>query len=137
MPYLYVVLDYVFPNSKFILSVRDDSEQWYNSISKFHGKRFGKEGEIPTKEDLQNAKYVQTGWVWNSFKERYGDFEDLYNKERLISYNENYNHSVRKYFQNNKNFLEINISERDAINKLSSFLEIKAKYDCFPHENKT
>ncbi|MBI3882938.1 MAG: hypothetical protein HY305_01625, partial [Sphingobacteriales bacterium] len=40
-PETYMHLDKAFPNSKFILSVRDSSEQWYNSITSFHAKLFG------------------------------------------------------------------------------------------------
>lgn len=137
MPYLYVVLDHVFPNSKFILSVRDTPEQWYNSISKFHGKLFGRNGELPTKEDLQNGNYIQKGWIWKAMKERYGDYENPYDKDRLIKLNENYNDDVRNYFKNNPNFLEINVSDENAVQKLSNFLGIEAKYNGFPHENKT
>ena len=137
MPYLYVILDHIFPNSKFILSVRDTPEQWYNSISKFHGKLFGKNGELPTKEDLQNGNYIQKGWIWEAMKERYGDYENPYDKDRLIKLNENYNDEVRNYFKNNSNFLEINVSDENAVQKLSNFLGIEAKYNGFPHENKT
>src|SRR5690606_39066036 len=55
--YLYVLLDFYFPNAKFILSERDNADQWYNSITKFHTKLFGKNGNVPTKEDLQNGNY--------------------------------------------------------------------------------
>src|SRR5699024_8992024 len=63
-PYIFVVLDHEFPNSKFILTVRDTAEQWYNSLTKFHAKKWGKEGRIPTKEDLQKAQYIYEGWAW-------------------------------------------------------------------------
>jgi len=50
-PYTYVVLDHEFPGSKFILTVRGSPEQWYNSLTEFHAKLWGKNGRIPTKED--------------------------------------------------------------------------------------
>ena len=135
--FTYIVLHQAFPDAKFILSVRDSSEQWYNSISKFHAKKFGKNGEFATKEDLMNALYVEKGWMWKTSSEKDGASEDPYNKERLIAYYENYNNDVRNYFKNNPNFLEINIGDNDAVEKLSSFLLIKPNYSKFPHKNKT
>lgn len=47
-PFTFVALDQAFPNSKFILTVRDNPEQWYNSLVKFHSKLWGKDGRTPT-----------------------------------------------------------------------------------------
>jgi len=38
LPYTFQVMDLSFPDAKFILTVRDDPEQWYQSISTFHAK---------------------------------------------------------------------------------------------------
>lgn len=135
--YLYVLLHHVYPNSKFILSVRDTGEQWYNSITKFHGKMFGKDGRVPTKKDLQNGMYIEKGWIWKAFSEKFGDFDDPYCKNRLIDSYEIQNKNIRNYFKNNPNFIEINIADDNAIKKLSSFLKTTPKYLKFPHENKT
>ncbi|QIA08519.1 sulfotransferase [Draconibacterium halophilum] len=54
-PYTYIILNHVFPNSKFILTIRDDAEEWYRSITRFHSKLWGRDGKIPTKEDLKSA----------------------------------------------------------------------------------
>ena len=34
-PFTFTSLDQAFPNSKFILTIRDSPEQWYNSLVKF------------------------------------------------------------------------------------------------------
>ena len=52
LPYTYIIMDHAFKGSKFILTIRDNPEKWYNSITKFHAKIYGKNGQIPTKEDL-------------------------------------------------------------------------------------
>jgi len=57
LPGTYEVLDRAFPDSKFILTIRDDAEKWYQSVTKFHSRIFGN-GTIPVKEDLMNAIYV-------------------------------------------------------------------------------
>ena len=55
-PDTYKYLDKAYPNSKFILTVRNDSEQWYNSVIQFHAKLFGSDGRIPTGNDLKKVK---------------------------------------------------------------------------------
>lgn len=63
-PFTYIALDQAFPKSKFILTIRDSPEQWYNSITKFHAKLWGKDGRVPTKDDLENANYIFKGRPW-------------------------------------------------------------------------
>jgi len=41
LPHIYKVLDENFPNSKFILTIRDSPEVWYNSLTKYHANIFG------------------------------------------------------------------------------------------------
>lgn len=136
--YLYVLLDYHYPNAKFILSERDSPEQWYNSITKFHSKLFGKNENIPTKDDLQNATYRYKGFIWKSFMERYGEVEnDIYKKENMINLYEDRNRQIKHYFKGNPNFLNINLSDETVISQLSDFLSIKPLYNKMPWENKT
>lgn len=55
-PYTYIAMDQAFPNSKFILTIRDNAETWYNSLINFHSKLWGSNGNIPpSAEDLNNA----------------------------------------------------------------------------------
>jgi|TARA_R110000850_G_scaffold25797_1_gene74166 hypothetical protein len=136
--YLYVLLDHHFPNAKFILSERDSAEQWYSSITKFHSKLFGKNGNIPTKQDLQNATYCYKGFIWKCFKEKYGEIEsDIYNKENLLKVYIDRNERIKHYFKNNPNFLVVNLSEPDAVKKVAKFVNITPKYQTMPWENKT
>lgn len=136
--YLYVLLDYHFPDAKFILTERTTSEIWYNSITKFHSQLFGKNGNVPTKEDLQSGTYIYKGFIWKSFEEKYGEtHNDIYNKEVLISNYENRNNSIKKYFKHKSNLLVLDVSEKDSVYQLATFLGITPKYETFPWENKT
>jgi len=136
--YLFILLDYHFPNAKFILTERDSPEQWYNSITKFHAKLFGKDGQVPTKEDLQNATYRYNGFLWKTFYEKYGEVPgNIYNKTHLISIYEERNKQIKHYFKNKSNFLVVNLSQPDAIQKMADFLQITPKYEEMPWENKT
>jgi hypothetical protein len=137
-PETFKYLDKAFPGSKFILTVRDSSEEWYQSVTKFQSKLFGK-GKLPVKEDLQQAKYVWKGWIWECNRILYSTPEnDIYNKEALItSYNE-YNQSVINYFsKRSDDLIIINLKESNSYQQLMSFLQIDSPFNSFPWENKT
>ena len=55
LPFTFIALDQYFENAKFILSVRDDPEQWYNSLTKFHSKKWGFGQNPPTLDQLKEA----------------------------------------------------------------------------------
>lgn len=139
MPDTYKFLDDAYPNSKFILTIRDDAEQWYNSITKFHAKLFGA-GKTPTWDDLKNAKYVYQGWMYEVMSKRYNlsELDNPYSKEKLIFQYEKYNQEVINYFINRpKDLLVINLSDKDAYAKFCEFIGVESKGNSFPWENKT
>tara|TARA_R110002049_G_scaffold276348_1_gene454581 strand:+ start:731 stop:1444 length:714 start_codon:yes stop_codon:yes gene_type:complete len=138
-PYTFVALDYEFPKSKFILTVRDSPEQWYNSLVSFHSKIWGKDGRVPTKEDLQNATYIYKGQPWEANRMTSTTPEDdIYNKEILLNKYISYNESVIEYFRHRPNdLLVLNVSEKDAYKKLCDFIGKETTRRDFPWENKT
>jgi len=70
-----------FPDAKFILTIRESAEMWYKSITEFHKIKFGKNGYLPTKEDLMKAEYRQKGFAWDANRALYDSPEkDPYNK---------------------------------------------------------
>lgn len=134
----YQWMDLAFPNSKFILTIRDDAEQWYNSLVSFHSKLWAN-GNVPTKQDLQNASYRYKGYAWEAFRLINKTPEnDLYKKEVLIKGYEAYNKQVMDYFKDSSNrLLVLNLKDSDATQKFSEFLELETPIDSFPWENKT
>lgn len=137
-PFTYIVLDQKFPNSKFILTVRDSPEQWYNSLLNFHSKIYG-QGNIPDKKALQNATYIYKGRPWRTNRLKYTTPEnDPYNKESLITNYEIHNNSVKEYFRHRPDdLLVLNISDSNAMKLLCDFLKIPQTLEEFPWENKT
>lgn len=138
---LFKELDKAFPNSKFILTVRDDENQWFNSLIKFHAKRFSSDkANPPTEMDLKNADYIYPGWAldmkkafWNYPNVKLYD-EDYYKKQYI-----DHNQDVVNYFKGRENdLLVLNVAEEKSYQKLAAFLNIevsdKAK---FPWLNKT
>lgn len=139
LPFTYIALDIAFPNSKFILTVRDSPEQWYNSLVKFHSTLWGKEDQIPCKEDLINADYVYKGWAWEIQKLVF-NIEDSnpYNKNRLIKAYVEHNSAVLEYFRSRtEDLLVLNVGQNNAFKRLSEFLNVISIDRNFPWENKT
>ncbi|MCC5924103.1 MAG: hypothetical protein JJT77_09970 [Crocinitomicaceae bacterium] len=138
-PPTYRIMDKAFPNSKFILTIRDSDEQWFNSLLNFHSKIFGN-GKEPTVEDLKNADYVEKDWVWENKKYLYNMNEDSfkYDKQKLTKHYNDYNAEVISYFKESKNdLLILNLSEPNSYKKLCEFINVKSTRTDFPWENKT
>jgi len=137
--YTFIHLDVAFPNSKFILTIRDSDEQWYNSLVNFHTKLFGKNNNIPTAKDLKEAPYRYKGYVWDVRKKVWGinDERNVYYKKTFIEYYNSHNQMVIDYFKHKNNLLIINLSDKDSYKKFCKFLGKKPLYEEFPWENKT
>lgn len=130
-------LDKAYPGSKFILTVRDNPEQWYQSITRFHAKRFGN-GRIPSVEDLQNATYVRKGFMYNTVRLHGTPDSDPYNKEIMIAHYERHNQSVLEYFKDRpSDLLVINVADKGAYRKFVDFVGVQSRFEDFPWENKT
>ena len=138
LPETFIYLDKKFKGSKFILTIRDSPEEWYNSLVNFHSKLWGN-GKIPTAKDLQEANYLYKGFPYEGFKLLYNTSDvDLYNKKSLTDFYIDHNNSALNYFRNReKDLLILNLKESGAYLKFCSFVgKIPVKAD-FPWENKT
>ena len=141
LPELYKELDKAFPNSKFILTIRDNEEQWYNSLTKFHTKLFSSDkNNIPTEDDLRNAIYRYKGFALNT-KRWFYDYPNtpLYDKKYYTEVYLNHIKEVKKYFKNRKDkLLILNVAEKDSYQRLAHFLNVTVDPDAtFPWLNKT
>jgi hypothetical protein len=138
LPFTFQILDYEFPNAKFILSIRNSAEEWYNSLYKFHAKLFG-DGKSITEKDLKKADYIKTGWLYDVNYHRFHPPKgEPYHKETLINSYNNHNYNVEEYFKEKPHkFLKINVSDKDDYLRLAKFLNKKPLYDNFPWLNKT
>ena len=138
-PYTFIAMDQAFKGSRFILTVRDTPEQWYNSLVRFHSKIYGKAGRVPTKEDLQQATYIYKGRPWEMRILRgITPDDDPYNKEILISEYERHNETVIDYFRHRPDdLLVLNVAEEGAFQKLAGFLGKKSNRTEFPWRNRT
>ncbi len=135
-PETYREMDRAFPDEKFILTIRDDPEQWYRSVINFSIKRYGR---FPETVDLNNDPYVWRGWSWENFQARFpGHADDLFNKDLMLSEYLKHNQHVIEYFQEQPDkLLVINVAEKMAYGRLCDFLGVPPRQNSFPWENKT
>ena len=141
LPYTFIILDHHFENAKFILTVRDSPEVWYDSYLRYQIKRRGRNGNLPTVQDFKNDDYIYPGQRWDShrlifnMKEKNGD---LFNKKKLIDFYQHHNNSILKYFEHRPDdLLVLNVSDDGAYAKLGAFLGCQVENENFPWRNKT
>ncbi|WP_051169854.1 sulfotransferase [Mesoflavibacter zeaxanthinifaciens] len=139
LPFTYAFLDQYFTKAKFILTLRDNPEQWYESITKFHAKLWAKGKDIPTSQDLKEANYRYKGYAFEINQFMFNTpKEDPYNKKVLLNYYNNHMYSVIEYFRSRPDkLLVINVSNDKDYLRLADFLNKKPIYKGFPWENKT
>ena len=113
-PLLYRFLDKQFPNSKFILTIRDD-EKWLKSIVNFFGEK-----------DTEMRKWI------------YGVGHPKGNEEIYLNKYKKHNNDVKDYFKNRKeDLLIIDYSKGSSWEKICNFVEKEIPNKPFPHEKKT
>lgn len=138
---LYKILDDNFANSKFILTVRESPEVWYDSMIRFHTKLFSSDIErLPDEVDLMNSKYRYKGWILDMMKFLF-DYPNigLYDQEQYIKSYLEHIHDVELYFKDRPNdLLVLNVSEEGSYQKLAAFLGFEVDENAnFPWLNKT
>jgi len=137
LPYTYQILDFAFPDSKFILTVRDSAEQWYNSFIRFQKKVNGINGELPDKASLMENDRVFKGFAYWTKNDVYRTSDsNLYEKELLLKHYNQYNNDVMHYFRFRRNLIVLNVSDPGSYFEFCRFLDKEPIYDRFPWENK-
>jgi len=113
-PLAYKYLDELYPNAKFILTIRDESSWIKSVVNYFH------------KKTTPMRIYIY------GFGSPLGH-EDVY----LQRYNK-HNADVIKYFKGRENkLIVVNFSEQDSWKKICTFLNKSQPDIAFPHLNKT
>ncbi len=139
-PDTYKAVDKAFPGSKFVLTIRDTPDDWFDSMLKFQTKLFSSTSNDPTVTDLKNANYVRKGWVWKNLSELYSLNEETFSYDKSLmtkNYTE-YNNAVIDYFKDRKtDFIVINVGNDQDYSRLCKFLGKEEKRKGFPWLNKT
>ena len=138
LPFTYQALDAAFPDSKFILTVRRNSETWYRSLTTFHANLFNA-GKIPSEEDLAHAVYRFQGWALLVMQKVYAFPKgDPYNTDCLVRAYESHNAMVQEYFRHRpEDLLILDLTADDSYERFCHFLGKEPQRSVFPWENKT
>lgn len=113
---IYKELDELFPNSKFILTIRDE-ESWYKSVKNHIG-------------DLRTAHHQ---WIYGRGKALPKD-----DKANTLKVYNDHNREVIEYFKNRPDdLLIIDFTRGEKWEKICKFLGREVPDDPFPHYNKT
>lgn len=149
---IYVALDALFPDSRFILTVRD-SEDWFRSLESFTRRRHG--GRV-TRETLENDGYLFPGYAAETHSFAYlmeppsyvgGErtqpvvrWDKLYDRDHYIAVYERRNQEIRDHFKGRPHqLLEIDLTREETIGKITDFLGLPAEFgrQAVPHLNAT
>ena len=138
-PGVFRALDNAFPNSKFILTVRDSADQWLTSLKRFHTKIFSSDpNRLPIEEDLRNATYRYKGFTWDGIRHFWNYPETPLYDDSYKDIYEKHNQDARSYFDGRENdFIEINLAKPGEFQRLCEFLKLETNATDFPWENKT
>lgn len=112
MFHFYRQFSYCFPDSKFILTVRD-SDDWFESVLRWNSLT----GSAPV------------------YRLMYGCPINRENKEAIIQTYEQRNEDIRHFFQGTGRLLEMNICEGEGWEKLCPFLGHEVIESSFFHSN--
>jgi hypothetical protein len=136
LDYTYIALDQAFPHSKFILTVRNNSSEWYSSLTRFHTQIIGKDC-LPTADDLKEFSYREVGWIWRAHTLIYGCNEsNVFDRDLYIRQYESHRDAVIDYFRHRPDdLLVLNLSDADAMNRLCEFLGVARSGQTMPHLN--
>jgi hypothetical protein len=140
MNYTCEAMDQAFPGSKFVLTVRDSPEAWFESTTRFMTNFIG-QNCLPTADDLKNSTYSkhQVGWVWRAYQLMFEiDENTLFDKELFIQAYEAHNDRVRNYFRYRPDdLLELRLTDPNAMELLSGFLGVDHVGKEMPHLNRS
>jgi hypothetical protein len=132
----YGVLDHAYPGAKFILTVRDSADEWFDSLLRFHAKLIGKQ-RVPTADDLREFSYHGTGWLWHAHQLLFNvDETNLYDRDHYVAQYELHNRQVLDYFRHRpEDLLVLNIGKSNAMQSLCDFLGFDYDGRQMPHLN--
>lgn len=117
-PLMYREMDQQYPGSRFILTTRQSSEKWFDSLCK-HSER---------SENRKSEFRIHI----------YGYEMPREHKAEHIEFYESHNERVRQYFRDRpEDFLEICWENGEGWDELSEFLEFNRPNKPFPHAGKS
>jgi hypothetical protein len=140
LPGVFRELDRLFPGSKFILTVRNNADEWFDSLLRFTIKLYPhRNGQPPSLADMQTHP-VGTDFI--PFKMHRLVFEaetqGLWHREHYKAVYERHCDDARRFFrQRPQDFCELNVGAVGAHAQLCSFLGHESQQSQMPHLNRS
>ncbi len=141
---VFTAMDALFPDSRFILTVREP-EEWYRSLTSFHAKIFGvASSDAISKDMMERASYLYPGYIARgtehlflasepdytsmpTARTRQYHWDLLYNKDHYIASYLARNETIRRYFrEHDHKLLEIDVTRETTTAKIVEFLGMPA-----------
>jgi hypothetical protein len=138
LPFTFQALDQAFPHSKFVLTVRSSTDEWYESLIRYE-TAFMELDHLPSARDLKENPYLSPGWFWRSHQLIWGiDEQTLYAPATYKRQYERHNESIVDYFsQRPADLLVLNVADPDAVDRVCDFLSMDRVSVRMPHMNRT
>jgi hypothetical protein len=135
-PFTYQAMDQAFPDARFVLSMRDSAEQWYESLVGFESKAlFG--GQTATWDLIDRCSYCYPGFVADASRlvYRWQDY-GLYDRKHAIDLYNRHNDDVQEYFAHRSGkLIVINVAEADSYPRFAEFLNLPPGRTAFDKVN--
>jgi hypothetical protein len=107
-------------------------------MMRYYSKLFSDGTSPPDKNQLINAKYRYTGYMWDVNRSLYfTPEEDPFRKSDMIEWYQIHLAEARNFFQGTGRLLEVNIEDVQAAQKIATFVGIKTLKVPLPHLNRS
>ena len=138
LPKTYEALDAAYTDARFILTIRDSADAWFQSLVRFHSHRLGG-GRKPTAALLKQHPYRYRGYMWDVHRWAYGaDETTLYEPDLYKHGYDAHNAAVESYFAGRPDkLLIVNLGDDDAETRIADFVDYKGGNGFLPHLNRT
>lgn len=137
LPFTYIHLASKYPDAKFILSLRDDAQQWYESTVR-NAMGMMNPPRIPTIDDMKADDYCYMGWHYDMHcRSIPGTIPNPFDRKALIKFYNHHNYAVRLFFRGDPRLLVINVASVGSYARMCEFLGKRPVADEFDHLNKS
>lgn len=136
--YTFQAVDAAFPGSKFVLTVRESPDLWFQSVLRYHAGRSGRD-RLPTAEEYRRDRHVHPGWLWRSHELIYGPGEErLFDEAIYKAHYTRHNERVAHYFgERPADLLVLDVARDDAMKSLCEFLGVPWSGQSMPWLNRS
>lgn len=135
LDFTFQAMDASFPDSKFILTIRNSPEEWFDSYTRFTRKLLGGRDE-KSRANLATLSYNYKGFFLDSLDLIYGKDTPPFDREVYIRSYQSYNERVEAYFAHQPGKLLVcNLASKDAGDQLARFLNLATGTLAIPHLN--